>query len=310
MKQKDAHTTVFDADAMVISDLDEDLEHPLQNIGAAIFKRLGIKVVAHPVQEEVDEDECDFDIRMMDVPDEVLANNTEFDLPEVRFATASKRLWERIPRKRLFTVLLLGILLGISSFGQIFSRLPPTTPPRKSTSYSSSIVARDNPLPVTETNILTFKVDHSILVTARTLPDYCPSGEMLGQGNQIGSFPVWLLGIDSTAKVQLPPISLKTIDGWKGWAIPLQLHGKYTYLQTITLTVVNLNGTSSPLLQTNTMLSSRLVLDAQHPMHVTGVSTRKVGIWDISLFLPGAGCYAMVGAWGHGHWMITFSAGS
>jgi|GEM_PF-3564463 len=309
--------TIFDEDELTISDLDEEQGpvQPLQRLGNHLCKRLRIKVVAGPVPEEADNDECEFDIRMTDVPTEVLTQNAEPDLIEMRVATFSKQLWQRVSRKRLYGSVLLAILLaflvGVSSFGQIALHLFPTSAPiQQSSSASLSLGDRgDTPvLPINETNILTPGPNNSTIVMARPLPSYCSSGEMLGQGRQIGSFPVWVLGIDSTAQVHLAPTVVKTVKTWRGWAIPLHLHGKYTTLQNITLTVVNLNNTSYPLLQDRTTLSSRLFLDAQHPMSIGGVDA-KLGIWDLSLYLPSAGCYAMIAAWGHGHWMITFSAG-
>ncbi len=300
-------------------DDEPNTRHSLQKIGERLLKRLDVNVILHPMREENEDDECEFDIRMTDVPEDVLANHTEPDILEVRLGTFGKRVWQRTPRKRfvasLLLVTLLTILVGISSFEHTLLSLVPslsTTPQSKDTMYIKPSDTLASSIPATEANFLTLGPNHSVVVTARTLPTYCPTGTVLGQGKQVGNFPVWLAGINDTAIIHLPPITLKTVKGWKGWVVPLRLSGKYHYITNFTLTVFNVDGLTSPLFQdpyTN-VVNSQLFINLQRPMHIIGTSSeRQIGTWDILLYLPSAGCYAIGGAWDRGNWVIHFAAG-
>ncbi|GAC1433703.1 MAG: hypothetical protein PVS3B3_34930 [Ktedonobacteraceae bacterium] len=127
------HAKPFDDEVIPYDDLelDDEPSHPLALYGHRLFQRLGVKVVRHPVLEEEEEnDECEFDIRMTDVPDDVLATtNTEPDLLEVRLAAFGKKTWQHTPHKRLLTwlalLLLLVLLISITLFGHTSFNLFP-----------------------------------------------------------------------------------------------------------------------------------------------------------------------------------------
>ncbi|GAC1357783.1 MAG: hypothetical protein NVS4B12_19940 [Ktedonobacteraceae bacterium] len=320
---RNSHSTIFDEDAITFSDLEPDEEqnasNSLQKIGSRLFKHLGIKVITHPALKEDEGDECDFDIRMTDVPEEVLEANVEPDLLEVRLATMGKRIWQHTPRKRLVASLLLIVLLtlfvSISSLGNTLLSLFPVlagTSQSKQAVYFNRGSTFDAPVDGTEENFFSFGLNNAVKVTARSIPPYCPSGTMLGQRRQVGNFPVWLSDIGTAATIHLHPLVLNTIRDWKGWIVPLHLEGKYKYVGGITLTVVNIYGTSIPLLQDprNTVTAPRLFIDTQYPMSITGANgMRQIGIWDIALYLPGAGCYGISASWGQGHWLVNFAAG-
>ena len=315
---RNSHIHSFDDERVLYSDLEPDDEssHSLATFGQRFFKRLGVKVVPHAVMEE-ENDEGDFDIRITYVPDDVLAANTEPDLLEVRLAALGKTAWQRTTHKRMLTglvlLLLVVLLVGISLFGHVpfnffpLSSIPPQAVPTTHYTYN------DTPPHRTETNLVAAGADNAVVITAQAMPHYCPTGTMLGQGSQIGNFPVWLSGIDTeTAMVHLPTLVLKTMKGWKGWVVHLHLAGRYKYLNTISLNAFNIYGAATPLLHNpyTSLDSPRLFLDPKHPMSFLGASNApNIGTWDISLYLPNTGCYAISTSWGQGHWLINFAAG-
>jgi hypothetical protein len=304
-----------DEDETTFSDLEPEDEQqtPLDRF----FKPFGIKLVTHAVEEEEDDD-CEFDLRMTDVPDEVLDAHAEPDLLEVRLASVGKHLWIRTPGKRLLASMLLltlaGVFIGISSFGHATLDLFPlfsSTPQVKQSLTLDQRASLDFPASHNEENYIEYGTNASVMVTPRTIPNYCSSETVLGQGKQIGNFPVWATGIDDTAKVHLFPVLLQTIQGWKGWTVPLHIIGRYNYIDSISLAVFNTNSTSSPLMQDKytPVATAHLFLDTKHVASVTGIGMRKLGTWDVSLYVPTAGCYGLIASWGTGHWMITFAAG-
>jgi len=316
---RDSHITPFNDEIITYSDIepDEEHSHPLAMFGNRLSKRLGITVVPHPAREEGENDECEFDIRMTYVPDDVLAADTEPDLLEVRLLTLGKNAWQRTTHKRLLTncvlLLLLVLLIGIALFGHIpFNLFPLSAVPSQAPSSS-----RSDTLPPathrTEVNLVSAGPNNAVIIAARAVPQYCPTGTMLGQGRQIGNFPVWVSGINTgTATVHLPTLTLKTMKGWKGWVVHLHLAGRYKYLTAISLTASNIYGSMPPLLHNpyTASDSQRLFIDPKHPMSFLGASSApNIGTWDISLYLPSAGCYALSASWGPGHWLINFAAG-
>ncbi len=312
---QNSHKAFDDEDDIIFSNLEQDEEqHPLDRL----FRFLSVKLVTQPVEEEEVDDECDFDIRMTDVPEEVLEAYAEPDILEVRIATIGKQFWTRTPRKRLLASVLLltlvALLIGISSFGHATLSLFPLfsgTPQVKQSLNVRSGVSLDSPASHEEENYLSFGPNTSVMVTARAIPNYCATGTMLGQGRQKGNYPVWPVGIDDTAIVHLPLLLLPTIKNWKGWVIPLHVRGRYNYVSSISLTVFNLNNTSSPLLQDRytPVADMHLFLDTKHVASVTGTGLRAIATWDVSLYIPNAGCYGLSASWGRGHWLINFAAG-
>ncbi len=317
----DSHISTFDDEGILLSDLERDEEdissNALVTFANRLSRRFGVKVVTRSVPEEED-DGCEFDLRMTDVPEDVLAANTEPDLLEVRFATLGKTLWQRIPHKRVLTrlllLVLLALLVSISAFGHTLLNFFPLSSvlpqPTQTTSFAGGETS-NNLIHTTEPNVISLRPNNEVTVAARGVPHYCPASVMLGQGKQIGNFPVWMSGIDSTnATVHLPTLTLKTIKGWKGWVVPLHVLAKYGYTINIVLTTFNIYGSSTPLFQNpgSTLATPHLFINTMHPVSFVGTA-RKIGNWDISLYLPSAGCYAISAAWGRGHWQINFEAG-
>ncbi len=308
--------TPFDDEATHYSDFepDEELAHPLVAYGNRLFKRFGVKVVPHSLSEEEENDDCEFDIRISYVPDDVLAANSEPDLVEVRLATLGKNAWQHTRHKRLLISLVLLVLCILLVVISLFGHTPFTFLAQPQATQTTSFTRNDTlPPPINqgEMNVVSQESGNVLTVNAGAMPQYCPTGTLLGRGRQIGNFPVWLAGIDAET-VHLPTLTRKTMNGWKGWVIHLQIVGRYKYLSTISLNVLNTYGSIPALLHnpyTGTD-SQRLFIDAKHPMGFQGADNApNLGTWDIPLYLPGAGCYALSASWGEGHWLINFAAG-
>ncbi len=317
-----SHTTRFDDEVIHYSDVETDEEppHPLVTYGNRLFGVFGVKVVGHPLPEEEENDEGEFDVRITYVPDEVLDADTEPDLVEVRLLTLGKNTWQRTRHKRLLTSLVLvalcALLVGITLLGHTPLNFFPLSSVHPQATPIAGFTRNDTfpPSKNAEANLLmSVGSDNTVIVNAGAMPQYCPTSTLLGQRRQIGNFPVWLSGIDTkTGMVHLPSLTLKTMTGWKGWVVHLQLVARYKYLTEINLNVLNIYGSTPPLLHNpyTASDSQRLFIDAKHPMGFQGTSNAPtIGTWDISLYLPSAGCYAMSASWGQGHWLINFAAG-
>ena len=314
-----SHANPFDDEAIRYSDLelDEEPSHPLMLYGNRFFKRLGIKVVPHSLPEEEENDGCEFDIRMSYVPDDVLTANAEPDLVEVRLVTLGKNAWQRTRHKRLLSSLMLLVLcillIGIALFGHTPLTLFPLSSAQPQATHFTRADTLPPPINRVEMNIVSAGADNAVIINASAMPKYCPAATQLGKGRQIGNFPVWLSSINAGATmIHLPTLTLKTMKGWKGWVLHLRLLGRYKYLTSISLNVLNMYGSMPPLLHNpyTATDSPRLFIDPKHPMGFQGTSNASnIGTWDIPLYLPSAGCYALSASWGQGHWSINFAAG-
>lgn len=322
-KDGNSRTNPFDNERIVFNNLEPDEVqslHPLKKFGRHLSERFGVTLIPHSLPEEEENDECEFDIRITYVPDDVLAENTEADLLELRLAKLGKNAWHRTPHKRVLTTLILLLLIvlfvSIALFGFTpFNLFPLSSVAPQAT--QTTLSTRDDlpPTQRSETNLVSMGPHNAVIIAASAVPQYCPVGTMLGQGRQIGNFPVWMSGINTeTATVHLPTVTLtlKTAQEWKGWVVHLHLSGRYKYLTTISLNALNIYGSTPPLLHNpyTALDSQRLLLDPKHPMGFLGANNAPgIGTWDISLFLPNAGCYAIGASWGPGHWLVNFAAG-
>ena len=190
-----SHRPTFDYEEIIFSNPEPDEEDISSNALIAFAQRLtkhfGVKVVTQPVLEEED-DECEFDLRVTDVPEDVLrATNTEPDLLEVRLATFGKSVWQRTRHKRLFARLLLlallVLLVSISAFGHTLLNLFPLSSPTPATSFTRGGTF-NIPVHTTEPNVITFKSNNEVTVTARNVPHYCPASVMLGKDDRSAIF--------------------------------------------------------------------------------------------------------------------------
>ena len=310
----DTYAHPFD-DERVLYSVPEPEEEPPPLLQRLLL-RLGIKLVPHAFPEMEESDDGEFDLRITYVPDDVLAANEEPDLPEVRLAALGRNAWGRTPRLLqsmlifLLILFIIFVLFGNAIFTLFFAPFA-----QSQTQQTPSFVEGDTFPSVThvETNFVATGPHHTMIVTARPIPQYCPTGTMIGQGRQAENFAVWLSGIDpETALVHLPPQTLKTTKGWKGWVVHLTVSSRYKSLNTISLNALNLYGLTQPLLHnaSTTLYSQRIFIDAKHPSSFVGsANVPNIGIWNVNLYLPNAGCYALSASWGAGHWLINFAAG-
>lgn len=313
----DSYTHPYDDERQLyyVPDSDEEPSNPVKRAALRLWKRSGISIVTHAKPESEEEDDSYFDVRISFVPDDVFETYTEPDLPEVQLAQRGKEVWQRSQHKRLWVslalILLVSMCIGFSLLAHTFpsSAVPSGAQQPQGFTHNNTL----SPPPLKdETNFVTAGPTHTLIMAA-PVPTYCPTGTILGQGKEIGSFPVWLSGIDpNTDVVRLPAQRVKSIQNWKGWPVHLLLASRYKILTLISLTAYNIYGSNPPLLHDpyTSDDSDRLLIDAKHPMHLLGsANPPNIGTWDITLYLPNAGCYSISGAWGRGHWLINFAAG-
>ena len=281
-----------------------------------------MKVTLTPlVQDEDEDDDCAFDLRMIDVPME--------ELPNAQRSPYFKQIKQammkgRRPRAILFSALLLIMLIVLVNtitplHDRLVGLLPvPTTPSQNPLSpYPGHLL--DNPtnaaVEESKTTVSQMTVDgqQKYLYIPAAVPYECPTSILPGYERQIGNFPVWLSSFGAPDTIlHLQPGIVSNRKDWQGWMVNFQVNVKLRYTNLILLSINDVNHISSPLLRdpSNGARIWRVVLNPLKPQHALGPTGKQyIGTWDMSLYLSGAGCYALDAAWNEGSWEVVFSAG-
>ena len=281
-----------------------------------------IKITLTPsVQNEDEDDDCTFDLRMTDVPLE--------ELPSVQHTPYFMQIKQNVmkgrrPRAILFSTLLLIMLITlVNTIAPLHDRLiglfpVPATPSQNPLSpYPGHLL--DNPtnavVEQSKTTVSQVTVDgqQKYLYIPAAVPYECPTSVLPGYERQIGNFPVWLSSFGAPNTVlHLQPSFVTSRKDWQGWSVNFQVNVKLRYTSIILLSINDVNHISSPLLRDPSDGSHtwRIVLNPLKPQHALGPTGKQyIGTWNMSLYLPGAGCYALDAAWNEGSWEVVFSAG-
>lgn len=273
--------------------------------------------------DENEDDDCEFDLRVTDVPLEELSiseRTTYFS--QIRQSVTQGRR----PRAILFSALLLVMLvILVNTIAPLRNSLVSLLPTPVTTSgignplspYPGHLL--DNPanaaVEESKTTVSQVTIDgqQKYLYIPAAVPYECPTTIIPGNKRQFGNFPIWLSGLGGANTIlHLQPNFVSHTQDWQGWIIHFQVNVKMRYTSLILLTIIDVNHISSPLLldPTNGTHTWRIVLNPSKPQHSIGTSGNKyIGTWDMSLYLPGAGCYALNAAWAEGSWEDIFAAG-
>ena len=141
----------------------------------------------------------------------------------------------------------------------------------------------------------------------------CPSRAQVGTSGAIGEFPLWLGNFDGPgATIHLQRITVPSLTGWNGWAVPLHLTMKANLNDPVTLTAGNLGDGPPPMFASpdGTSPTTSIGLDYRRPASVSIQATQiHTGAWDTTLLIPASGCYYFTAGWPRGFWQVIFAAG-
>lgn len=313
MQLEDLPAEETDAFSAIFADISRRLTRQMQH-----FK------VTFTAQDEDDEDDdCEFDLRMTYIPLEELPATERAP----RFTQIKQHMMKgRRPRAMFFSALLLVmIVILVNTITPLHDRLislltiPAASPVAQNPQSPYPGHLLDNPTSTiveeSKTTILSVTVDgrQKYMYVPAAVPYECPTSIIPGNGRQIGNFPIWLSGFGGVNTVfHLQPGLVSHTRDWQGWVVNFQVKVKMRYTSLILLTIIDVNHISSPLLDdpTDGTHTWRIVLNPLKPQHALGPAGKQyIGTWDMSLYLPGAGCYALNAAWAEGNWEDIFAAG-
>ena len=260
------------------------------------------------------------------------------DLPPARFSRVSgalTTLGSRLsPRKRLWRLATAGstVLLALLLVLGIF--------PSTRAWVSSPFVHPAPTLPVTyalkqessQIEIIGYGPDSPPLAQATAIfwdtnatPGPAPQGQsclaepVRGLSDEVGGAPVWIVGFGgpgATLHLSPTPLPVSAFPNKFGWAAAITLEIQSSYTGLITLS----GGSRSndlPLVLGFGLDPSQgqlfsIALGTQQPVISPGPpSTFKARrtAWNITIYVPAAGCYFLRATWPGGGWIINFAAG-
>lgn len=134
-------------------------------------------------------------------------------------------------------------------------------------------------------------------------------------GRAVGADPVWVDGFDGPAATISIPNHATGPYTSDGWPVQIALVFKRPFSATVTLDA------ESPITFTLLSFSFRgpngdtpptvgFTLDPRHDQNLYASWDDTTTFWFGTLFLPGAGCYALSASWSGGGWRAVFAAGS
>ncbi|HCI80534.1 MAG TPA: hypothetical protein DHW02_12685 [Ktedonobacter sp.] len=302
------------------------LSTTLSRIRTYVTRRMRHFKVTFTSQAPYDEDEdddCEFDLRMTDVPlEELPASEHTPYFNQIRQSVMQGRR----PRALLFSMLLLVMLVILANtITPLHDSLTSLFPASTATPIAQNPLSPypghllDNPTNIvveeskTTVSLVTVGGQQEYMYIPATVPYECPTTIIPGQKRQFGNFPIWLSGFGGANTIlHLQPSYVLHSQDWQGWVVNFQVNAKMRYTSLILLTIIDVNHVSSPLLNdpTSGTHTWRIVLNPLKPQHAIGPKGKQyIGTWDMSLYLPGAGCYALNAAWEEGSWEDIFAAG-
>lgn len=239
-----------------------------------------------------------------------------------------------IPRRRLWrltmagSTVLLALLLFLGSFPSTrdlaYKLFAPPTPIPTNTSALTEESSQIGIIGV-DPDTPTFSQATVVIWDTNATPGPIPQGQSClaspvhGFAHEIGRLPVLAVGFDgprATLHLSPIPVPVSAFPHKFGWAASITLETQGDYAGLITVDGGNLDG-SSPLVfgfgsdPSQGQLFS-LTLSTQQSVVIpgpTGISKARRTAWNITVYVPAAGCYFLRVAWPGGGWMINFAAG-
>ncbi|HZO73705.1 MAG TPA: hypothetical protein VFB60_16000 [Ktedonobacteraceae bacterium] len=316
----------------------------LVDFGARLLKQAQTAwLTVLPDKQPGEDDKDHFEIYITDLPSEEDEDDTtleDFQLPST-IPTAAKpiRLFTPRTRNTIFLSLLVPLSLafvltfaGTSSLYQGWQALTNYLHPTASTPAAKPVPGETDTsqipggtgqiyvsrgiIRVSDGSITILKSSSNNFYTV--IPGFvptatCPSRAQVDLAGQIGEFPLWMGNFDGPdAIIHLPRITVPSLTGWNGWAVPLHLTMKANLNDPVTLTAGNLGDGPSPMFATpdGTSLTTSIGLDYRRAASVSIQATQvHTGAWDTTVFIPTSGCYYFTVGWPRGFWQVIFAAG-
>lgn len=154
------------------------------------------------------------------------------------------------------------------------------------------------------------------VLTPGPTPQDCSADLTSSDTNEARFSPLAIEGFDKPyISIPLEETTVPTLSNWKGWAIPLRLTFKPGHIIPVSLSVGDIGVGQTPTIASSpdATSASSLILDPWHAgdnaNHFTNSSGKSVHSWDMTLYVPGSGCYYLVAYWPRGRWQVIFSAG-
>jgi hypothetical protein len=263
----------------------------------------------------------DFELEIIDLPPDASDNRQS--------VVSNFGTWTHFTKIRLWRLVLLGCTLLL-----IYSFLLQSFFPLQTIMHGLFIYPKPSPTPITKSNgAVSFtrvtiwgqdgtwqgsfiKLNNSALGPA-------PQGAMcsvrpkVDRRQEVGHAPVWVgdfSGPYATMYLFPEPVPVEAFPNGYGWTVALSLEVQSNYKGPVTLSGSGL-GNGIPLLFTYGPLenpTTSFPLDTRYPavppIHIGGNSLRDA--WNVTMFLPAAGCYTLHAAWYGGDWQMNFAAGS
>ncbi len=154
------------------------------------------------------------------------------------------------------------------------------------------------------------------VLTPGPTPQDCSADLTFSDTNEARFSPLAIEGFDKPyVSIPLEETTVPTLINWKGWAIPLRLTFKPGHIIPVSLSTGDIGEGPTPTIAPgpDATPASSLILDPWHvgdnASHFTDSSGRSVHSWNMTLYVPGSGCYYLVAYWPRGRWQVIFSAG-
>ena len=259
------------------------------------------------------------------------------DLPPARFhevSSALSFLSSRLsPGKRIWRFVMVGctvllmLLLILGNFppvrNQFYNLLSPFAHPTPVNQASFKEKSPDPGVKENRANSFSFSQATDVIWNTGATPGPAPQAQSClassvnVSSREVGSSPAWAVGFDgASATLHVSPISLpvSSFPAASGWAasIPLEIQSDYTGPITFT---GGSQSDSSPLvfgfgLDPGQAQLFSITLSNQQPV-ISPNRLFKTGrtAWNITIYVPAAGCYFLKATWPGGRWIINFAAG-
>jgi hypothetical protein len=154
------------------------------------------------------------------------------------------------------------------------------------------------------------------VLTPGPMPQDCSADLTSSDTNEARFSPLAIAGFDKPyVSIPLEETTVPTLSNWKGWSIPLRLTFKPGHIIPVSLSTGDMGEGPTPTIASGpgATPASSLILDPWHAgdnaSHFTDSSGKSVNAWNMTLYVPGSGCYYLIAYWPRGRWQVIFSAG-
>lgn len=331
-------------DDFAVEIVDLEPHEGFDELNTPMFARLrsSLKVSLKPREEhEEEEDECEFDVRFIDLPSsyggqDILPDN----LQESNTLGPTTSRFHKL--RRLFSPFHLLFLLVILGFAG--STMPPVISlPVVINTQSPQLFNTDGSLHISGFNVVNqaqttggfgnwYRVSRSSstvsivgVVTGHTattqgaatweaapLPQSCLNPNFMATPYTGDQLALWLIDYKAPyIAIHLPRMTSTTLNSWHGWRILIGGTIGKQFIGPLTLTLDSQSGpapTFTPTFSPSPVYSMGFD-PGNYPSRIMQKALHNRLLWTIPIYLPGAGCYTIKADWPGGSHTISLVAG-